>query len=427
MVTTRSDRSDRIKAGPPAQTRRAVVEIVESDIEIITPVFGGGVTARGTQRRPDEVTPVRGTTVRGQLRFWWRALYGARYQTVAELREAEGRLWGLASEPGWAVVNVDASKLKPPAPHPIFRVVVAPNGRRRCQAIDNDIGYAGFPLQPSDMEMRQNAEPAPAYVFDGTFLVRVTLSSVADSATRDEVTQTLRCWRCFGGIGGRTRRGFGALSAPAGATADQLLSPAGARVAGVPLLAGAKVVLGARSNSALIAWPQALHALRQFRQGPTVGRNPGNEPNHPGRSRWPEPDTVRRMTQRSAPLHPPQHLVSEAAPRAQFGMPIILHFKDQGDPGDSMISPDGRDRYASPLILRPFGTRANSRPMALLMGNRPDLQLVMKSDQKTGQPKARLTPQQVDQLHESLRPHFRDAGGDAALAFMNFFQTQVSK
>lgn len=37
------------------------------EIEWITPMFGGGAEA-GT---PDEIFPIRGTEIRGQLEFWW--------------------------------------------------------------------------------------------------------------------------------------------------------------------------------------------------------------------------------------------------------------------------------------------------------------------------------------------------------------------
>ena len=41
-------------------------------LDFITPVFGGGVHIDGATKPPDPLTPIRGSAVRGQLRFWWR-------------------------------------------------------------------------------------------------------------------------------------------------------------------------------------------------------------------------------------------------------------------------------------------------------------------------------------------------------------------
>jgi CRISPR type III-B/RAMP module RAMP protein Cmr1 len=38
-------------------------------------MFGGGVVAREV----DETHPIRETSIRGQLQFWWRATAGAKY------------------------------------------------------------------------------------------------------------------------------------------------------------------------------------------------------------------------------------------------------------------------------------------------------------------------------------------------------------
>src|SRR5688572_2782128 len=81
---------------PPALVAKADQKRVKQTREyrIITPLFGGGV-------RPgeaDPVTTVRGSTVRGQLRFWWRAARGGHYgKSLAAMKAAEDLLWGAAS------------------------------------------------------------------------------------------------------------------------------------------------------------------------------------------------------------------------------------------------------------------------------------------------------------------------------------------
>lgn len=58
---------------------------LEYKVELITPMFGGGVKARTV----DTGMPIRAREVRGQLRFWWRLL--AKHKN---LREAEELIWG---------------------------------------------------------------------------------------------------------------------------------------------------------------------------------------------------------------------------------------------------------------------------------------------------------------------------------------------
>ena len=71
--------------------------------KLITPFFGGGV--RPNKRDP--VTLVRGTAVRGHLRFWWRATQGGRFgNDIAEMKKAEDALWGSASQAAKVTVEL---------------------------------------------------------------------------------------------------------------------------------------------------------------------------------------------------------------------------------------------------------------------------------------------------------------------------------
>ncbi|MFQ5435195.1 MAG: type III-B CRISPR module RAMP protein Cmr1, partial [Anaerolineae bacterium] len=67
---------------------------LEREYELITPLFGGGPTPGEV----DPVTPIRGTEIRGQLRFWWRATRGRGSSTLDKLRSEEERIWGSASK-----------------------------------------------------------------------------------------------------------------------------------------------------------------------------------------------------------------------------------------------------------------------------------------------------------------------------------------
>jgi hypothetical protein len=171
------------------------------------------------------------------------------------------------------------------------------------------------------------------------------------------VEECVRWWASFGGVGARTRRGLGAV---------RVKDDAGAVVA-MPTAEhlqrhGCALVLlpCGDGRDPVMAWETAVGKLASFRQGIPFARNAG-----PGRSRWPEPDAIRRITEQALNRHAPTHEAGQVFPRAFFGLPIIFHFKEGGsarhhDPQDSELVPvpngsgSHATRMASPLILRPM-------------------------------------------------------------------------
>ena len=63
--------------------------VVTARCTLVTPMFGGGVTAGEVDRD----MPIRASALRGQLRFWWRLLHGAGRKS-ADLFDTESLLWG---------------------------------------------------------------------------------------------------------------------------------------------------------------------------------------------------------------------------------------------------------------------------------------------------------------------------------------------
>lgn len=65
--------------------------------ELITPLFGGG----SEPGKADSDMVIRGSGIRGQLRFWWRACRGGGFNgDLGAMKKAEDRLWGARSKPG---------------------------------------------------------------------------------------------------------------------------------------------------------------------------------------------------------------------------------------------------------------------------------------------------------------------------------------
>jgi CRISPR-associated protein Cmr1 len=405
--------------------------------EVITPVFGGGVFIDGDelkrqQKAIDPVTPVRAPSIRGQLRFWWRAAFGCMQPTLAAMRGREAEIWGASSKPGKVALRVVIPDGLRPTPFEVFEVRAGQNGRWNPRPLGNfrELAYGAFPLQPKGSQ----PERVPAgclWKLDGEFCLELSLSE----AYAEEVRTTVQLWLTFGGVGGRTRRGFGAVASSEPLDPRVLVDglPHGdVASTGIPTVRGSRLAVREREefSTGLPALQAGLGALQRFRQGPGVGRNPpSNEPGNrkpAGRSRWPEPDEIRRLSirplQTLRSLRPDRVALGSVAkfPRAAFGMPIIFHFVDRDEPKDTTLKPTGAERLASPLIVRPFREASGRyRCLALVLGGSfnpaEPLELQASPQTRVGV-SAALTPEEASRIMPLA------GNADVLGAFLDFFR-----
>lgn len=345
--------NDRLAPSAPVVREMAGRTVWTCTFRFITPVFGGGVQVDGHKKPFDPVTPVRVPSIRGQLRFWWRAVNPRRCTTPEELACAEAIVFGEAAK-GNGVRSAEFS----------IRVLRQPGEAKKIRPLVDGaafgfadgmqaIAYGAFPL-------RDQAAPfhhGTLHQYDADWQIEMSFSNVV----ANDVAAAMWAWSQFGGLGGRSRRGFGAIQSlhntvevPSVQDGWNHWGLNNAPAVFWPHIAGGIGQQTACSpqahHSGQAAHKELLEWLRKFRQGVHLGRNPGA--GHPGRSRWPEPDEIRRITRTAAHLHQPVHPVGKF-PRAAFGTPIIFHFMGNGEPADSTLNPEGRGRFASPLILRP--------------------------------------------------------------------------
>jgi CRISPR-associated protein Cmr1 len=184
------------------------------------------------------------------------------------------------------------------------------------------------------------------------------------------------------------------------------------------------------THDALAAWRISVDRLRFFRQGANLGRNPRalDSASPVGRSRWPEPDHIRQLAKKNAKRHVPQDPVVEAFPRAGFGLPIIFHFKDPGEPSDHTLQPihpasgQKADRMASPLILRPYWDGEHWRPAALLL---PGWEGALSPEVGFGDGPYRRAwpddPAERQRLSSLIKP-MAGRGDDPLTAFLDYFE-----
>ena len=343
---------------PPAYTKRTSDRIVmRRNYSLITPMFGGGVT----QRYYDIFTPIRGSSIRGELRFWWRATRGGQFEgSLDKMRKAEEAILGCAAVqgkpvgPSAVIISVKCNSKTEIIPTLSLR----PNSQINSEIHE----YVGFPLRPENVDgnRRSNVDAkmlsTAEFELQLTFPTSVTVGGIALNV-KDELEAALWAWETFGGICARTRRGFGAIFCKTAdnRTGDHPVDPNSAKKwiqdrlnkyiqksdfpKEVPHLDSKMVFkcVSYRQNNtnAKVVWNNLITSLKNFRS--------------PNNGKWPEAAAISKLnSQKESPNAPEPGFV-----RSEFGLPIIFHFKNSPPP-DATLTPQGSERMASPLILRPL-------------------------------------------------------------------------
>lgn len=304
---------------------------LDLEITVATPMAGGGFEAGEVDRK----RPVRVPSIRGHLRYWWRLMNPKRLTD-------EAKIWG-STEQREVSNKVCKLKLKPcgkvfidimQQPQISFRDYrksfdfVDANGREKKYGPE---AYALFPF-------RQQGSGHDIAHENFSF----TLSLKYPKEFENDIKTALSAWIYFGGIGARTRRGLGSLSCKN----FDLISIE-------KLLANnPEISLWKKSNknvNALTAWTEALTFYMKYRQY----RNPGVNKKY-GRTKWTEPDSLRKITGKSAPLHKkPITSPIPSFPRAALGLPIIFQFMgNPNEPDGIQLKPKNSGRMSSPVITK---------------------------------------------------------------------------
>ena len=315
------------------------------DLKTMTPVFGGGHTAREV----DQTQAVRPSAIRGQLRYWWRATAGAKYASTSELFKAEAALFGSTDKAGVVRVRVPRISAGTPVPYD-KRWPGNPNATRGPEE-----RVFVFPFQ------RNLQQPAADFLDGIEFHLEVT----APANLIHEIKGALQAWLVFGGVGSRTRRGCGSLMLTNAEQRRSYLPPSPNVAAGEATRAwleklvyagkcgpdwtkldGAGVICDSADPYTPAVVNDIWRDLGSFWSAVRKNHIYGQEYKPIGKTLWPDHRRLSEVRGREAKL---------VLGKAFYGLPIIYQ---QGRGFKGQLTPDkeyyGGTRAASPVILKPL-------------------------------------------------------------------------
>lgn len=178
---------------------------IEATLRVVTPMFIGDAEQKASSLRPP--------SIKGALRFWWRALNWARLLAEAQddvptalkqLHADEAQLFGLAAAEdnnrqqrggqGCFLLRVH----QPSAWGPLVTDWPTNN---------TGSGYLGYGLFATNQQPhREGIREGQTFTVELSFKPNTTLTQI------DSVREALRAWGLLGGLGSRARRGFGSVS-----------------------------------------------------------------------------------------------------------------------------------------------------------------------------------------------------------------------
>lgn len=317
------------------------------ECELVTPLYGGGVKAATI----DLKMPIRASAIRGQLRFWWRLLAKHKWKlgNTKAIQNAEFALFGgMGDDDGGRASQFFIKVNQPKVTH---HDLVEYTEYLDANPNNKKLSYVLFPA--ANAEDKQTNPHTLLKTDKLQFQLNFAFSQKLqkDDDLIQKVIETLQWWANFGGLGARSRKGLGAVHVSESLDYPQIATPLSKDEINS---ANCSVVFKGKSANPLGQLYSGIQKLSDFRQKAELGRNKGQHPKPAGRSRWPEPDALRRIHRTHHSNHAPEHQAGNVFPRALFGLPIIFHFVGAGEPKDSQLSPIKGDRLASPLFIRPF-------------------------------------------------------------------------
>ncbi len=171
------------------------MSVIQAVFFITTPMFLGGADITA----PAELRPA---SIKGLLRFWFRATQYGRYKDVAALWKEENALFGSTASQSRIFLKL-AADVKAEVGQDEIKDVFS-NGSTRYLGYGLDYGTS---RDPDGIKYRSFLAP------EGTFNVDLLIKPRhRDKVDKDALLKSLQALGLFGGLGSRSRRGFGSIT-----------------------------------------------------------------------------------------------------------------------------------------------------------------------------------------------------------------------
>ncbi len=172
-------------------------------LEFVTPAFLGGTDPKKAELRP--------ASIKGVLRFWWRALHGN--LSTKQMREKEAQIFGSAQDgiksKVWLRVKEETQLKKGDQPIDLGKIPDKKNQDKiySDKKKSGDIfSYMAFGTQ------KMGSSPAKQYFLDGNrFALTLIFDKRLSSQQMDSVLEALQALSALGGLGAKARNGFGSV------------------------------------------------------------------------------------------------------------------------------------------------------------------------------------------------------------------------
>jgi CRISPR-associated protein Cmr1 len=166
---------------------------IEFEIEVITPMFlHGADTACAELRVP---------SLKGILRFWWRATSGI--EEIRKLKEEEGKLFGDTSSKATTIIRIEHTG----------KITVNKDFKQRGATfkVHNRpvfiLDYLAYGMHTNVKGKKNNVDQKEHIPPGSCFKLLIE----CEEKNADQVLRALAWMICYGGIGARNRNGFGSV------------------------------------------------------------------------------------------------------------------------------------------------------------------------------------------------------------------------
>lgn len=170
------------------------IETRQFKCEVVTPMFLGGADGKSAE--------LRAASIKGALRFWWRALYGS--DDIEDMKKREGEIFGSTEKKSRLSLRVDCS-IKPELGNlpkgKMFKTTS--RGRTFSLGIIDYLAYGLYEYKRGvgNVYIREHIPVGSSF--------KIILKY--DSNIGDEILESFNALVSFGGLGSRSRNGFGSF------------------------------------------------------------------------------------------------------------------------------------------------------------------------------------------------------------------------